>query len=72
MTIVRRELRTHEERIREAECRRKAEQGNYEQESFFERKRINTDKNHSEYGYYEQRLCQPEAPPSLARPQFQA
>jgi hypothetical protein len=58
LTIVPYELRTHEERIREAQCRRKAQQGDYEQKSFLERKRINTNKNHSGYGYYEQRPCQ--------------
>jgi hypothetical protein len=58
---MRYELRTHEERIRKAQGRRKAQQGDYEQESFLERKWVNTNKNHSGYDHYEQRPCQAKA-----------
>jgi len=46
------ELRTDEQRIGKAQCRGKSQQGRHEKESFSEAKWVNTDKNHSGYGYY--------------------
>ena len=65
--IAQRETRGHKERIGEADRRRKTEQSSHEDEDLLQGKWVNTDEEHSEYDYYQQRACQtPPMDPSHA------